>query len=226
MNTQFVVRRDLLRRILFVSFVLVLLPVAAPARAGAPGANLTAVCVDGTLQITWSSFDPDHVNIIEVNGTQVATGVSGSVSVPGTGLMLVEVFWDFGEGRSLVASETVTCLAEQPENGTCQWNDGRVNATECAPPVVPFCLPYGVYVYEIDPDTGEGTLLMMVRNEILEAIGVPEENTTLAQIGDIILSRLSTGEFQINAPDFEGKPYTLVWDDCPFNEVYLIKAAS
>lgn len=211
------------RVVLAIVFVCALLPVAVPAQAGTPGVNLTAVCVDGTLQITWAAYDSDLFHVVDVNGTQVGAGASGSASVPGIGLMRVEVFWVNDGGRSSVATATVTCLAE---TSGCQFDDGRVNAAECAPPVVPYCLSNGVYVYEIDPETGEGMLLMMVRDEVLEAIGVPQENTTLAQIGDIILSRLDTGEFQINAPDFEGKPYILVWDACPFNESYLIKAAS
>lgn len=204
----------------------------APAQAGTAAAELSVTCVDGVLEIEWDAFfapPPPSMTAVTVNGEVVATGVSGTTSVPGTGLMIVEVRDVFAEFSFMRAQEIVTCApVEQPaDDGPdgCLFADGRVNATECAPPVVPYCLPYGIFVYEIDPATGEGALLMMVRDEVIAAIGVPDENTALAQANGVILSRLSTGEFQINALDFEGKPYTLVWDDCPPGEVYLIKGA-
>ena len=218
-------RQRWLKPVLLVALLaLLLLPLATPAQAGTVSAQLTAVCVDGTVEITWDATGAGPFGatyFVTVNGNTVATGESGSTSVPGTGLMVVGLYANY-EGEILLAQETVTCVGEA-DAAACQFADGRVNATECAPPVVPFCLPYGIYVYAIDPETGEGSLLMMVRDEVLAAIGVPEENTPLAQANGVILSRLSTGEYQINALDFEGKPYILVWDDCPPGEVYLIK---
>ncbi|MBN2472477.1 MAG: hypothetical protein JXN59_17250 [Anaerolineae bacterium] len=221
-------KKWLLNAALILALALPLLAAPAPAQAGLAAAQLDVTCVAGVLQIEWDAFfspPPPSTNVVTVNGEIVATGVSGTTSVPGTGLMIVEVREVFGEDFFMRAQEIVTCApAVQPDSdGGCHFDDGRVNATECAPPVVPYCLPYGIFVYEIDPQTGEGSLLMMVRDEVIAAIGIPDENTTLAQANGVIFSRLTTGEFQINAPDFEGKPYTLVWDDCPPGEVYLIK---
>ncbi len=218
--------KALLAAVVFLT--LVCAPV--PAQAGTATADLTVTCVDGVLEIVWDAIyspPPPSTVAVTVNGEIVATGVSGTTSVPGTGLMIVEVRDVFEEFSFARAQEIVTCApAEQPDgDGGCRFADGRVNATECAPPVVPYCLPYGIFVYEIDPATGAGSLLMMVRDEVIAAVGVPDENTALAQANGVILSRLATGEFQINALDFEGKPYTLVWDDCPPGEVYLIKGA-
>ena len=200
-----------------------LLPAPTPVQAIAAVGSLDAVCVNGTVAITWDALTtpPGTSYAIHVNGTQVATGQSGVVNVPGTGIMTVQLMADDGSGPYVRMEVTVTCQGD-PGAG-CAFADGRVNAAECAPPVVPFCLPYGIYVYAIDPETGEGSQLMMVRDEVLAAIGVPEENTPLAQANGVILSRLMTGEYQINALDFEGNPYVLVWDDCPPGEVYLIK---
>lgn len=231
MNTSFFsVCKALLAAVVFLTLVCA----PAPAQAGAAMAELTVTCMDGMLQIEWDAFFsplPPSTIAVTVNDEIVAAGVSGTTSVPGTGLMIVEVREVFGDDFFMRAQEIVTCIpAEQPaadgSTGGCLFGDGRVNATECAPPVVPYCLPYGIYVYEIDPQTGDGSLLLMVRDEVIAAIGVPDENTALAQANGVILSRLSTGEFQINAPDFEGKPYTLVWDGCPPGQVYLIKAAA
>jgi len=100
----------------------------------------------------------------------------------------------------------------------CGAESSRVNrdpARDCAPPVAVFCQSDGIDIYEIDRETGEGSLLIRLSNEEIDAVGVPVGgNVTLAQVGDVIVSRLTTGEFQVNATAFDGQPYVIIWDAC------------
>ena len=118
--------------------------------------------------------------------------------------------------RSLF-SPMVSCL-RACDICDCGFTDGRLDQISCAQPVATYCTADGIEVWDIDAE-GYGTLLFTA-----PADGeVPASNQTLMQVGDVLLSRLSTGEFQLNALDEQGNPYVLVWDGCPANEVYLIK---
>ena len=101
----------------------------------------------------------------------------------------------------------------------CYFGDGRLNELyggDCAAPVVSYCHAWGITIYRINPATSEGYLIIDMTNEQIEAIGVSSErNVTLAQDDNVIFSRLTTGEFQINAYYADGKPYAMLWDDCP-----------
>ena len=114
-------------------------------------------------------------------------------------------------------SPVVSCL-RACDICDCGFTDGRLDQISCAQPVATYCTADGIEVWDIDAE-GYGTLLFTA-----PADGeVPASNQTLMQVGDVLLSRLSTGEFQLNALDEQGNPYVLVWDGCPANEVYLIK---
>ncbi len=104
------------------------------------------------------------------------------------------------------------------ETRGCDFGDARLDQYSCAQPVATYCTAGGIEVWDIDAG-GVGTLLLTAP----AAGDIPASNQTLAQSGDVILSRLSTGEFQVNALDGEGNPYVLVWDGCPASEVYLVR---
>ncbi|MBL8166079.1 MAG: hypothetical protein JNJ61_29120 [Anaerolineae bacterium] len=106
---------------------------------------------------------------------------------------------------------------------TCHLLDGRLNDRECGAPVAVYCSNSGgIDVYKIN-DRSHGELAVQVLSEQIETMGVPaDQNTTLASNEDIIVSRLTTGEFQVNAYYQDGKPYTVVWDNCPASSIHTL----
>lgn len=104
---------------------------------------------------------------------------------------------------------------EPPPPAYC--DDGRINWTACAAPVA----IYGrtaLDVYAIQPQTSRGYLVLQVTAEHIKAVGIPTgENVTLAEGTNpfsgksIIVSRLTSGEFQVNTSYADNKPYIVVW---------------
>jgi hypothetical protein len=110
-------------------------------------------------------------------------------------------------------------IDDQGGNG-CQLGDGRINDfpdKDCGAPVAVY---FGsIDIYAIDPITSAGTLALRITNDELTTAGVPEDgNLILEQTVNpftgmaIVVSRLSTGEFQLNTYYADGKPYTISWD--------------
>ena len=93
-------------------------------------------------------------------------------------------------------------------------NDGRVNSRDPAAPLAVYC-PAGLpVIYAID-GTGHGTLAFAVTQEQIDAVGVPEVNTLIAEGTGIRLYRLPGGQFQVvSAPDAEGKVYQMRYAVC------------
>lgn len=99
--------------------------------------------------------------------------------------------------------------------------DGRINnqpSQDCAAPVAIY--PGSIDVYGIDPLNGQGTFALRVTDDQIEAVGIPTgANVLLGQAINpssgqlILLHRLTTGEFQVNAWYPDGKPYIFVWGD-------------
>jgi hypothetical protein len=117
-----------------------------------------------------------------------------------------------------LSSSAVAEMAEETDG----WNptDGRLNvgSLDMAAPVALYQDP--VAIYGIDPATGQGVPALTLDPAVVEAVGVPTEaNVILAEgvhpvLGTpIIISRLTTGEFQLNAYDANGDPYIVVWDE-------------
>jgi hypothetical protein len=97
---------------------------------------------------------------------------------------------------------------------TCEV-ENRIN-TGCAPAVAVYTVREFIEVYAIDPQTGNGELLIRFD---LRDLGFPplDTNRTLAETTDpftgqaVILSYLTSGELQLNAAYQDGKPYIIVW---------------
>lgn len=93
-------------------------------------------------------------------------------------------------------------------------DDGRLNgsAKHLAAPVAVYCTAETIDVYTIDPDTGDGFLVIREAR----SSGQPEsgQNTLLAQGGGVSLWWLGDGQYQINATTFDGKDYVIAWRNC------------
>src|SRR5690606_1132361 len=81
--------------------------------------------------------------------------------------------------------------------------DGRINndqTKDVAAPVAVYCTAEDtIAVYRIDAETGDGTLVI----EVPQLTASPETNTEMASIGGISLYALPSGEYQLDAPNFE-----------------------
>lgn len=204
---------------------------------GTPTAN------DWTIPLSSALQPGDHISIdvgsvsgssatsatLQVGGTDVATsGVPGTLSytVTSAGADSVRVYtapygevvvigWGCGSAPSS-KSDTVEKSIPQCAN----LFDGRINNQpnmDCAAPVA----IYGgsITVYAINPTTGRGTFAFRATDGQIEAVGIPGTNTLLGQATNpasgqlIMLHRLTTGEFQVNAWYPDGKPYVFVWDE-------------
>lgn len=91
--------------------------------------------------------------------------------------------------------------------------DGRINNFDVANPVV-------VYPIRTEAGTGlhiysdAGVLLLIVTPEMIAAVPAqPEANTLIAEANGVALYRLSSGEFQVNAPMYNGKTYVLIFKE-------------
>lgn len=99
---------------------------------------------------------------------------------------------------------------------TLPFPDGRVNQEQWATAAV-YCVVNGnIDIYAISA-AGLGTLIIREDWAALEALGIPAQNELRAQSedGSIRLYRLSSGEWQINAPAnglFDG--YVYRWREC------------
>jgi hypothetical protein len=100
-------------------------------------------------------------------------------------------------------------------------SDGRLNAYDAASSAVIYCIDNDIQVYGVAKDS-KGFLSFVVTQDEIETLGVPTENTLIRSGRSgydplIRLYRLSSGEFQINAPDLSGeadKEYTFIWNGC------------
>jgi hypothetical protein len=117
---------------------------------------------------------------------------------------------------------TYTVSTNIPLITYCNLADGRLNANDCGAPVAVYCNGKGVDVYKLNESVG--TLIIRVTEDEIDAAGVPKSGSVvLGQVGDVSLSRLASGYFQVSAvyPQ-EPKPYVIAWDACPMTDFYHI----
>ncbi|MEQ8676048.1 MAG: hypothetical protein RLP44_01955 [Aggregatilineales bacterium] len=183
----------------------------------ATGGAGAGVCTPGGGACTWAQILATFPNAGIRAGDGTILFKVGSGWVPGTTgyvdyLSFNGTLFDFNPASIATGSQTPTIPA-------CNFNDGRLNELyggDCAAPVVPYCNGTNITVYRMNTELSTGYLVIAMTAEEIEAVGIPTgENVILAQFRDVILSRLTTGEFQVNAHYHDGKPYVMTWDNCP-----------
>ena len=108
-----------------------------------------------------------------------------------------------------------------PETPDVPWTpgDNRLNGNprDQAAPVAIY--PDPLQIYAINPDNGQGLLVLGISADQIAEVGVPTDaNVTLGETTNpytgqpILVSRLTTGEFQLNTADSAGNPYVVTWD--------------
>lgn len=139
-----------------------------------------------------------------------------------------DVYFAYGPGISVLEASG-TCRDDGGAGETvyvaCEVGDGRVNGLDCAAPVAIFCTGENIDIYAINQEDGRGELaIRMPLSDVYSAVVAEGDNVTLAQSGNILLSYLSDGKFQINSFDAEGKPYVMTWVGCPPTEVETLES--
>jgi len=216
----------------------------APARAADASISFVGVLAPGctsSIQVGWSITVPDVAHTYEVIVYNPRTGTSS-----GTGIFTVGISGNLGFNSALsvpagsmagdiyiitaniyhpvtlalddTMSITVDCATGLPPLppvavGVCLIDDGRINAESCAGPVALYCDDTGLEVWNIDPDTGEGSLAFTIDGNF----PMPVSNALLKKVGDVELWHLTSGEFQVNADQGEGKTYAFVFNGCPYD---------
>lgn len=92
--------------------------------------------------------------------------------------------------------------------------DGRLNdgGDQLAAPVAVYDTEQGLDVYLINPANGNGDKIFTATDEEVADVGdTPEVNTVIDSANGVVLYRLTSGEFQINATNFDGSPYAFDW---------------
>lgn len=109
--------------------------------------------------------------------------------------------------------------------GVSGFADGRINSLAREPwqTVAIYCRPGGVIdIYAIDETTSGGYLVIRATPADIAAVGVPSNANALiasSTDGDVRLYRLTSGEFQVNAPavlggDLLRDGYVFIWESC------------
>lgn len=107
-------------------------------------------------------------------------------------------------------------------------HDERINRhfKDQGAPVAIYCHDWGIQVRSINPLTGRGADPADIDLTYEELAVLPvaiNENVAIAETENITLSRLTTGEFQVNALEWDGKPYVFIWNECNPTESYHIQ---
>jgi hypothetical protein len=118
-----------------------------------------------------------------------------------------------------VLADHVNCdfIQSDPEDqeacGQTNEPDDRINpgAVEAAI----YCTDLGVKIIDIDV-RGAAIGSFIVPYDDIDAIGIPEVNTLIAEHRGFRLYRLTTGELQLNAPPnwLSSGEYVFIWDGC------------
>lgn len=201
-----------------------------------PVSALTATC-DGPVRVT-AEFDVPVQNEYRLNG--VGGGLPSATYVSTVDLLEAFVWmlpgpidgeivlewrrppsslaWEPSEFGTSLSAICVDNEAEEdvdnlPGPPAANLLDGRVNNSQnrdVAAPVAAYCADGNVDIYMIDAKTGAGARVISVP----ECEGAPESNQLLESVQNISLYWLDSGEYQLNAQNFDGTPYMITWTGC------------
>ncbi|PJF39604.1 MAG: hypothetical protein D6737_17065 [Chloroflexi bacterium] len=167
------------------------------------------VFFDGAFQFTWTltpsgtmfagvAFGPMAAGIrVDLIGTGASTGINATLVC--------------GGGNNNGGDTAMPFVCTPLHNGINECVNGVTT-----PPVI--IQEGSINILFIDPVTGNGSDVTTITDEQIDAIGVPTEaNVTIYETTNpftghpFLLSRLTTGEFQVNTFYADGKAYIFVW---------------
>ena len=105
----------------------------------------------------------------------------------------------------------------------CTVSDGRVNSYDCAAPIAIYCTASNLDIYKINPTDGIGELIIRLPlADLPDGSNLPDENYTITEAGNVLLSYLTDGKLQVNTTYAGGKAYAVNWEGCPPTNVQTI----
>lgn len=139
----------------------------------------------------------------------------------------INVYFITPQNPGMVANVTVTLFINDVNSGSvidvdlvqeCSIpppDDGRINNIIVDPEqtVAVYCRSDGIEI--IKPVGNQPVTVIYATVQEINAVGVPYTNTLIKAGYDARLYRLSSGEFQVNAPGLGGKDYIFTWSGCP-----------
>ncbi|MCQ3932822.1 MAG: hypothetical protein DPW16_20425 [Chloroflexi bacterium] len=139
----------------------------------------------------------------------------------------IGVYWTAPQSPGMLATVTVTMFINDANAGTavdadliqeCSIpppDDGRMNNIIVDPEqtVAVYCRSNGIEI--IRPVGNQPVTVLFASIQEIATVGVPRTNTLIKASVDVNLYRLSSGEFQVNAPGLGGKQYVFIWSGCP-----------
>lgn len=151
-----------------------------------------------------------------------ASGPSGPQTSPTIG-----IYWTAPQSPGTLTTVTVTMFINDANAGTaidadliqeCSIpppDDGRMNNIIVDPEqtVAVYCRSNGIEI--IRPVGNQPVTVLFASIQEIATVGVPRTNTLIKASVDVNLYRLSSGEFQVNAPGLGGKQYVFIWSGCP-----------
>ena len=159
------------------------------------------------------NLDPD-VQLVSAESFTLHPGETRDTRVIGfasrTGWFAITFFSAFGFNYEILTSGQIGL--ENCQGG--KIGDGRLNdgSDQLAAPVAVYDTDQGLDVYLINPENGNGDKIFTVTDdEVAKVDDEPIINTMLDGAKGVVLYRLTSGEFQINATNFDGSLYVFDW---------------
>ena len=216
--------KRLITQIASVALILLLSQMLVQAGITPPTGNITsASCTTGSVTLTYSVSDlggedlllaivyPDgdiqYSNIPDASST---VSVSFDSNVRGGDKITIAI-GNFDIGT--ISQKTITCSGSSGSGHLPVFTDGRINDYDAAAPVAVY--PYldngetGLQIYDVD-----GVLLLVITPEQLAAApDNPDSPVLIAEAFGVALYRVPGGFWQINAPQYNGKTYVMIFKE-------------
>ncbi|MCA9886869.1 MAG: hypothetical protein KC546_00800 [Anaerolineae bacterium] len=134
----------------------------------------------------------------------------------------------YDDGESGYDSLEIPVSGSGASGNTC-GNDGRVNAADCARDTwALYVTPEGDgFTIQVWDTLLEHSVIFVFADEIAELPAFPEQNMVIATSADgrMVLSKLTTGEYQLNVLEPDGKMSVIVFT-LPLTESYRLDSES
>ncbi len=108
------------------------------------------------------------------------------------------------------ASSSITAILGEDSIPPPAFYDGRINNYDSAAPIA-------VYPHNVNGEIGlviysaEGEFLLVISPE--QIANAPTDNSLIAEGGDVSVYRLAGGSWQVNAPQYNGKTYIIIFPE-------------
>jgi hypothetical protein len=150
----------------------------------------------------------NHHTVIE-NANPSGLTETLSYTIPASGNYQFAFLWSLIHGGHTTVTATTSCSGPGQAGEVPLFTDGRIN-TDAAQTASIYCANGGITVYAVVDSVGH-LAFKATKAELAAVPAKPAKNTLITSGLNVSLYRLTTGQFQINAPD----DYVFTWNGCP-----------